>query len=344
MNTEPRRRATPVVWSLALVWLGVHALALVLTGSVSHPSGSWLYWGAPSQDVLLRLGAARPALVEMGDLQRLLTYAFLHGFVLHVLFNTWVFFVVGRLLETVIGSARLGIVFVVAVLAGALANQAMTKDAADEMAILVGASGGVFGVVGALGVWAFRSSHPAARAARGTVLMFLVLSALLFLVPHVAHLAHLGGLLGGALVMAVLGPDRGTRPAGAGVKALAGLGLVLVVAAGAIQAFAGGGAPAGFLDDLQATEKLARALYDRPDLAKPRRREELHRRLDRLRDDAEFLDAEAKASFLAYLEAWRPVADGNVPDPFAFEAALDRAHAAWRPHQERLGLASASGR
>lgn len=345
MSTEPARRATPVVWSLALVWVLVHVVALVLTGHVSHPSGMWLLWGAPSQDVLLRLGAARPALVEMGDWQRQITYAFLHGFVLHLLLNTWVFFAVGRLLESVIGSSRLWIVFVVSALAGALASQALAQDAAEKLAVMVGASGGVFGAVGALGVWAYRSDHPAARAARGTVLMFLVISAFLFFLPNVAHLAHLGGLVGGAVVMAALGPNRSLQPADGPVKGVAVLCLLLVGAAGVVQAYAGGGgANAEFLQDLRDTEKIARGLYDRPDLAKPAKRQDLHRRLNGLLGDAEFMDDDAREAFGAYVEAWRPVADGNVPDPFAFQAALERAEAAWAPHRARLGLESASGR
>ncbi|MFV1959699.1 MAG: hypothetical protein ACC662_09850 [Planctomycetota bacterium] len=36
------------------------------------------------------------------------------------------------------------------------------------------------------------------------------------------------------------------------------------------------------------------------------------------------------------LDAWKAVADGNVPDPFAFEQALEAARAGWGPHERRL--------
>lgn len=339
----PPGSRTPACWWLVLVWVGLHVAALVLSGGVRPAPGPWWTWGGPTLGVLVRLGAMTPELVRLGDVQRLLTYAFLHAYVLHLLLNAWVFLAVGRLLESVVGSARLWIVFVTGALGGGLAHLLVGS------APMVGASAGVFGVVGALGLWSLRARHPQAPAARATALVFLVLSLALFFLPGVANDAHIGGLVAGVLVMAALGPRRAERPAGAPTRAAALLLLLAAAAAGGVQALA---APAGrasevraFLEELHDTERLARRLYDHPTRATPASRRELGRRLDALRADAPLKDrAEAAAALAGWLDAWRPVADGNVPDPFRFEAHLEQARRAWQPHEERLRLESGAPR
>jgi len=329
-----------VCWWLLLAWVGVHVAALLLSGAVRPFPGPWWTWGGPSLDVLLRLGAMSPALVRLGDTHRLLTYAFLHAYVLHLLLNAWVFLAVGRLLESVVGSSRTWIVFVVSALGGGVAHVLVGG------APMVGASGGVFGVVGALGLWSLRADHPQAKAARATALIFLCLSAALFFLPGVANDAHVGGLVAGVLVMAVMGPRRAEGAPGTPTRAVAfALLAVTLVAAGA-QALGGpsGSAAAvrAFLQDLRETERLGETLYADPVHAREEKRQELGRRLDALRKEAPLEGREDAAAALdAYLDAWRPVADADVPDPFRFEARLEAARRAWRPHRDRL--ASESG-
>lgn len=335
----PPGSRTPVCWWLFLTWVVVHVGALVISGGVkSAPGLPWYMWGSPTREALLRVGGALPGLIRLGDWHRLITYGFVHAFVLHLLLNAWVFLAVGRLLESVIGSARLFLIFVVSVIGGGVAHQLFSE------ALMIGASGGVFGVVGALGLWSLRAQHPQAKAARATALIFLLFSAALFFLPSVANDAHIGGLVAGVVTMALLGPRRSEARAGVPTRAAAWVVLLVVIGAGAVQAM---DAPAGasaethaFLRDLRQTELEATRLYNNPIHAKPEEREALGRRLDALLA-APWLDGwEGEEAFRAYVEAWRPVATGDIPDPFAFDAQLEAARAAWSPVLKRLRLGS----
>jgi rhomboid protease GluP len=334
----PPGARTPVCWWLFLSWVVVHVVALVMSGGVRAAPGPWWQWGSPTRESLVRVGGMLPELVRLGEWQLLLTYGFVHAFVLHLVLNAWVFLAVGRLLESVIGSARLFLVFAASVAGGGVAHLLFGD------ALMVGASGGVFGVVGALGLWSLWSQHPQAKAARATALIFLLFSAALFFLPSVANDAHIGGLVAGILAMVLLGPRRSERPAGAATRAAAWLALVAVAGGGALQVAASPAGPAdethAFLRTLQRAESDAGRLYDEPRLARPEQREALGRQLDALLATPFLEGWEGEEAFRTYVAAWRPVATGDIPDPFAFQAALDAATAAWTPHFERLRLGS----
>jgi len=333
------RRAPSLIWWLVLSWVGLYGLSLWLSGAVTQPGQPAWAWGAPSLAVLVRLGAEVPAEVELGAWQRLVTHAFLHAFLLHLVLNAWIFVAAGRLLETVVGSARLWIVFVVSAVGGGTAHLLWGHGA-----VAVGASGGIFGVVGALGIRALVSHHPAAPSLRRSVLFFLVLSLLISLLPGVGLAAHLGGLAVGGAVMLLLGPRRAERPASRPLRTLAWLLLGVVLAAAGVQAFGGETidreATRALLRDLDAMERGAETLYERPDRATPQAREDLARRLEALRRAPVLEHLPGRKAFEAWLDAWQPVADGNVPDPFAFEEALERTRAAWKPQEARLRRAA----
>jgi len=135
---------------------------------------------------------------------QLITYAFLHGSLLHVFLNMFALFMFGGALERYWGGRRLVIFFLVCVLTAALTQLAVEPPAAEEPT--VGASGGIFGVLLAF-AWYF----PRQRVLLYAVLpmpawLFVTLYALVELFfgvsglePGVAHFAHLGGLAGGAL-------------------------------------------------------------------------------------------------------------------------------------------------
>ena len=146
---------------------------------------------------------------------QLITYAFLHGGVLHIFFNMFALYMFGGALERYWGGRRLVLFFLVCVLTAALTQLAVQypaasgtfADAADAAGPVIGASGGVFGVLLAF-AWYFPKQR--------IILLFppIPMPAWLFVTvyglielfsgatgiePGVAHFAHLGGMLGGAL-------------------------------------------------------------------------------------------------------------------------------------------------
>jgi membrane associated rhomboid family serine protease len=137
---------------------------------------------------------------------QLLTYAFLHGNLLHIVFNMIPLFMFGAVLERYWGARRLVIYYLVCVLAAAATQLAVLGTSAEGEPTL-GASGGVFGVLLAF-AWYFPRQRlyvipiPIPVPAWLFVTVYSLLE-LFFGVTGkeqgVAHFAHLGGLLGGAL-------------------------------------------------------------------------------------------------------------------------------------------------
>lgn len=130
-----------------------------------------------------------------GEWWRLITAAFLHGSVLHILFNMYVLFALGPTLERVLGHVRYTLLYLLAALGGSVASYTFSP----LQTLSVGASGAIFGLMGALVV--------AGRRLRYDITQVLVLLAINvaigFLAPGIDWRAHLGGLITGAAVAAV---------------------------------------------------------------------------------------------------------------------------------------------
>src|SRR6202050_1975807 len=79
---------------------------------------------------------------------QLITYAFLHGNVLHIFFNMFALYMFGGALEHYWGGRRLVLFYLVCVLTAALTQLAVQypSGVAEDFAPVIGASGGVFGV------------------------------------------------------------------------------------------------------------------------------------------------------------------------------------------------------
>jgi membrane associated rhomboid family serine protease len=136
---------------------------------------------------------------------QLLTYAFLHGAWWHIFFNMFALYMFGGALEQYWGGRRLVLFYLVCVLSAAL-TQLVVQRISGVGEPVIGASGGVFGILLAF-AWYF----PRARVG---VYLIIPMPAWLFVTLYglaelfygvtgtqqgVAHFAHLGGMLGGAL-------------------------------------------------------------------------------------------------------------------------------------------------
>jgi len=137
---------------------------------------------------------------------QLITYAFLHGNLLHIFFNMFALFMFGRSLELYWGGRRLVMFYLVCVLTAAL-TQLAVQGASGEQEEVLGASGGVFGVLLAF-AWYFPRQPlfvipiPIPIPAWLFVTVYAAIelfSGLARTQQGVAHFAHLGGMLGGAL-------------------------------------------------------------------------------------------------------------------------------------------------
>ncbi len=166
-----------------------------------------------------------PSFPEAGAWWRFVSYAFVHGNLVHVGFNLWVLFDIGRLVEVRRGPGYLIVAFVVGTAMGAYLTSVAQAGSA---VLLVGASGGVLGVAGALLADASRRRTAGDRALLRSLLQWMALIVLLSVaIPNVSLWGHVGGVVGGLL----WGFARQGLPADRRFDTVAGALAVVVIVA-----------------------------------------------------------------------------------------------------------------
>ena len=154
---------------------------------------------------------------------RMLTVALVHSdrSIFHVLINMYSLFVLGTLLERLIGRSRFLAVYTLSILAGSVAVLWLAP-----LTVVVGASGGIFGLLGAFFVIQRRLGGGSIQL----VVLIVINLGLGFVIPGVSWQAHVGGLVVGGLAALVLLRTRRVDQQRRQATLMAGLGLALVVA------------------------------------------------------------------------------------------------------------------
>jgi membrane associated rhomboid family serine protease len=155
------------------------------------------------------LGTSRVGGIDVSfEPWQLVTYAFLHGNLLHIAFNMFALWMFGGPIEQVLGARRYLIYYFVCVVSAAVA-QLTVSALTGTVYPSIGASGGVFGLLLAYAIYFPRNRimllfPPIPMPARVFVVVYALLE-LFFGVTGtqegVAHFAHLGGLVGGLLLL-----------------------------------------------------------------------------------------------------------------------------------------------
>ena len=155
----------------------------------------------PGHYDLIRWGANFAPLTTNGQWWRLLSSAFLHIGLLHLISNLYVLAVSGTALERLVGREGLGVVYLTAAMGGSLAGAAW-----HPYTVSAGASGAIFGIFGALLAYALmqRSKLPdgsMTRLAQSVgIVVVLNLAQGARAGGHIDIAAHLGGLVTGFAV------------------------------------------------------------------------------------------------------------------------------------------------
>jgi len=161
------------------------------------------------------------------DYWRLVTAGFLHAGPIHILFNMYLLWILGNMLEPALGSMRFAALYFTALLCGSFGALVV-----DPNSITVGASGAVFGLMGAAAVELRSRGINPFKTDIGLLIIFnLVLS---FVISHVSVGGHIGGLIGGVLIGAAF--DIADRQRWPWFAYLACLLLSLVAILGALSA------------------------------------------------------------------------------------------------------------
>ena len=187
-----RSNAAPATYTL--IALNVIAFVAELAGGGNFSS--------EGSSVVNDFATFAPSIAD-GEWYRTVTGGFLHAGPLHLLLNMFALYILGTLLEPMIGTPRFLAIYAASLLAGSLGVVLLEPDAQS-----VGASGAVFGLFAA----AFVISRGRGMEQVASQLGFILLLnfAFTFGIPGISIGAHLFGAAGGALcALLVIAGDRG---------------------------------------------------------------------------------------------------------------------------------------
>ena len=156
-----------------------------------------------------------------GGWWRLVTTMFLHASIVHIAFNLFALWVIGRPVEQYLGPVRYLGLYLVSGLAGSAGALLQTPG------VTVGASGAIFGILGAMVILEWQITGQLAGQAMSLVAINLVIS---FLIPGISWGGHVGGLIGGVLIMLAYAHWRDGRAQYGQIGIPGVLGLIAVAA------------------------------------------------------------------------------------------------------------------
>ena len=141
-----------------------------------------------------------PAIRE-GQVYRLFTGMFLHGGLVHLLFNCYALYVIGSQVESFLGKFKFLVIYLVAGISGALFSMIFGGNYAS-----IGASGAIFGLMGALVYFGYHYRVYLGTVVKSQIIPLIVLNLVLgFFMTGIDNFAHIGGLIGGTLMSIALG-------------------------------------------------------------------------------------------------------------------------------------------
>lgn len=207
---SPLRAAFSAGSSKPVVTWTIIAVSLVLFGLQNIPGVG---------GVVNSYGIYRPALTEALP-WTMLTSIFLHGSILHILFNMYSLFIIGPPLEQMLGRGRFIALYLISGFGGSVAVLLLSPAGG-----VLGASGAIFGL--------FAAFFVIQRRFGGTNVQLLIIIGLNlvigFVLPGVSWQAHVGGLIAGAAVAFVFTRTRRHDQRNTQILMVSLVGVALVV-------------------------------------------------------------------------------------------------------------------
>ena len=163
-------------------------------------------WIDPSSLDALRWGADFGPLTLGGEWWRLVASNFVHFGLVHIGFNMWCLYNLGRALETLMGRKAFAATYLASGAAGSIVSILV-----HPMVIGAGASGAIFGVAGTFAAYLFLKrialTPQAMKRTRNSIAGFIVYN-LIFgaAIGRIDNSAHVGGLIAGAILGAIVPP------------------------------------------------------------------------------------------------------------------------------------------
>jgi rhomboid protease GluP len=193
---------SPVTYSILTISCLVFVVSLLATmreSGFQSPGGGGLFglfnFGGINGAVLERLGASLPLPYDLAQPWRFVMAVFLHGSILHIVFNMWVLMDIGPQIEEQYGSARYLFIYVVTGIGGYVVSSSFGSH------MSIGGSGALLGLIGVLLAMTTGRRTAGMQMLRGQLIRWLIYIGIWgFLFPGIDNWAHGGGLATGFIL------------------------------------------------------------------------------------------------------------------------------------------------
>lgn len=155
------------------------------------------------QDLPALFGVKDNRWIEAGEYWRLFTPMLLHGSILHLGFNMYALYILGRRLERYFGHTRFLALYIISGFCGNIFSFVLTQASS------LGSSTAIFGLLGAEGVFIYQHRDLLGdrfKGAFGQIVQVAVINLLIGLSPGIDNWGHIGGLIGGVVFTWFAGP------------------------------------------------------------------------------------------------------------------------------------------
>ena len=139
-------------------------------------------------------------LVKMGEYYRLITCAFVHIDIVHLMCNMYALYSIGSLAESYYGKIKFTLIYFVSAITGSLLSIIMSDT------FSIGASGAIFGLLGCLLYFGYHYRVYFGSVLLNKIVPVIVLNLFIgFMIQGIDNFAHIGGLVGGFLISKAVG-------------------------------------------------------------------------------------------------------------------------------------------
>ncbi|MBX7104051.1 MAG: rhomboid family intramembrane serine protease [Gemmataceae bacterium] len=202
MTTRPIRNSSDAVITRLLIAAQVGVFLLGLAQFMQR-GGDLSHYLRNADSPLRSEMAVSDQAIRLGDWWTLLSYAFVHGNLIHLGFNLYGHVTAASIVERIFGRWRFAAVYFIAVWCGGVGAVLSSPRGAT-----VGSSGGLCGIFAAEIVWAVMNRHLFREAEwqniKSQFLSSVILLTVISMTPGVSWGGHLGGAIGGGLATALL--------------------------------------------------------------------------------------------------------------------------------------------
>ncbi len=141
--------------------------------------------------------------IRNGQYYRLITGGFIHGGILHLLFNCYALYIIGTQAENYFGKLK----YIISDFLSLVSSSVLSMLFLGSEGLSVGASGAIFGLMGALLYFGYYYRVYLGNVLKSQILPLIIINLVIGFTPNsgIDNAGHIGGLIGGLLTTYAVG-------------------------------------------------------------------------------------------------------------------------------------------